>query len=265
MEIDEQNELRNYAGPDRVVLSSDYWELIKNDKPPLKHMTGFRSLDQAIDGFESGEVIVVTGPTAMGKTTFCRSVMTQLASWGKRSLFFTFENDPRRIAAEHRNPQEALYMPMDHKPMNLHWLEKRCLEAALKYPDLSAIFIDHLHYVIDMAGRNNMSLEIGSTMRFLKQNLAVALGLPVFIVAHMTKILPDDEPNMSHLRDSALIACEADTVLVLWRRLDLHPDGSKLDTMHQNLATLKVEKARRVGTMGRKIDLKKDGLRLVEE
>lgn len=260
----EQDSLRTYDGPDRVVLSTEFWEIIKNDKPPQKHLTGFKRLDESIEGFESEELIVISGPTGHGKTTFCRTVMLELAKHGRRSLFFSYENSPKKIATEHKEPEHALYMPLDHRPMNLHWLEKRCVEAALKYKDLSAIFIDHLHYVVDMANRNNMSLEIGQTMRFLKQNIAIGLNLPVFIVAHMVKIPLNEEPSIHHLRDSAMVGCEADTVLVIWRCFDTDKTGKPLDLGEQNHATLKVEKSRRVGTMGRKISLFKDGLRLME-
>lgn len=257
--------LRTYDGPDSVVLTSDYWETIKNEKPPVKFKTGFTALDEAIDGIEGEEVIVVSGPTGHGKTTFCRTVMMRMAKEGKRSLFFTFENAPKKIAAEHRTLDEAVYMPREHHPMNLEWLEHRATEAALKYSDLSAIFLDHLHYILPLDSAENMSIRCGHAMRFVKQRLAVALGIPVFIVAHMTKIPNDQEPSLGHLRDSALIACEADTVLVIWRRKDVGIMGAKLDSMDQNLATLKVEKSRRAGTMGRKIEMYKDGLRLMEK
>lgn len=259
----EQAQLRDYSGPDRVVLSTEFWDLIKNEKPALKHKMGMKKLDLAIDGFESEELIVVSGPTGHGKTTFCRTVMMELAKHGKRSLFFSYENSPKKIVSEHQSSDRALYIPLDHRPMNIAWLEKRCIEAALKFADLSAIFIDHLHYVVDMANRQNMSLEIGQTMRFLKQNIAVALGLPVFIVAHMTKIPPNEEPSISHLRDSAMVGCEADTVLVIWRQFSSDKFG-QLAGGSNNEALLKVEKARRVGTMGYKINLLKDGSKLTE-
>jgi replicative DNA helicase len=257
-------ELLNYDGPDRVVLSSDYWEMIKNEKPAVNYKTGFSKLDEAIDGIEGEEVIVVSGPTGHGKTTFCRTVMMRMAAEGKRSLFFTFENAPKKIASEHRTLQEAIYMPLQHHPMNLDWIERRSLEAALKFKDLSAIFLDHLHYVLPLDSAENMSLRCGHAMRFIKQQIAVKLGVPVFVVAHMTKIPNDQEPSIGHLRDSALIACEADTVLVIWRRKDVDPSGRKLESSIQNLAMLKVDKARRVGTMGLKIEMFKDGLRLME-
>lgn len=257
-------DLRDYSGPDRVILTSDYWEMIKNEKPAVRHMTGFKKLDQAIDGIEGEEVIVVSGPTGHGKTTFCRTIMVRLAEQGKRSLFFSFENAPKKIASDHRNLSNAIYMPMEHHPMNLEWIEKRSTEAAMKYEDLSAIFIDHLHYMLPLDSADNMSIRCGHAMRFVKQRIAIALGLPVFVVAHMTKIPHDQEPSLSHLRDSALIACESDTVLIVWRRTDLDPLGMKLTTMGQNLATLKVDKARRSGTMGMRIEMFKDGLTLNE-
>lgn len=257
-------ELLNYEGPDRVISSPDYWELIKNRKPLVRHQTGIVGLDQAIDGFEPGELIVISGPTAMGKTTLCDTIIRNLATESKFALFFTFEVTPEKIVQEHKDPANLLYLPMEHKSMDLRWLKERCWEAALKYPQLSAIFIDHLHYVVDMGSNRNMSLEIGQTMRFLKRDIALALRLPVFLVCHAAKIPLDEEPSIQHLRDSSFVAQEADTVLVVFRRRDKDLGGKPLETLDQGLATIKIEKARRKGTMGRKINVCKMGLKLIE-
>lgn len=264
MDVIATADLRTYQGEDRIVLSSEMWDLVKNYAPSIKGQTGLKRLDEAIGGFESEELIVISGPTAMGKTTLCQTIMKRIVADGKRPLFFSFEVSPHKIASDHRYESEAIYLPLKHQAMNISWLETRCWEAAIKYQDLGAIFVDHLHYVVDMASRLNMSLEIGQTMRFLKQRIAVALNLPVFLVAHMIKIPLDEEPSINHLRDSALIGCEADTVLVLWRQFDKGFDGKKLETMNQGLATVKIEKARRTGTMGRKISLCKVENKLIE-
>jgi replicative DNA helicase len=260
MDDKELRELRDYKGDDRVVSSVEYLSLMKNENPPRKYLTGIAGLDKLMGGFEDEELTVISGPTNMGKTTLCRTIMRKLANEGKRPLFFSFEIDPKHAATHHNLPANAIYLPLTHKATNLRWLAQRCAEAAVKYADLSAVFIDHLHYIIDMSSRNNMSLEIGTTMRFLKWQIAVPLNVPVFIVCHMVKIPMNEEPNINHLRDSALIACESDTVIVLWRRYDcLEPGGPPQKTMMMNLATIKVEKSRRLGTLGQFIHARKTG------
>lgn len=257
-------ELIDYNGPDRVISSIEYWEMIKDRKPLPRHNTGIGLLDDAIGGFEPGELIVISGPTAMGKTTLCDTIIRNLATEAKYALFFTFEVTPEKVVEAHKDPGNYLYLPMEHQSMNLTWLQKRCWEAAVKYHTLSAIFIDHLHYIVDMGSNRNMSLEIGQTMRFLKRDIALALRLPVFVVCHSAKIPLDEEPSINHLRDSSFVAQEADTVLVVFRRRDKDMMGKPLETLDQGLATIKVEKARRKGTMGRKINVCKLGLKLVE-
>ena len=69
---------------------------------------------------------------------------------------------------------------------------------------------------------------------------------------------------MAHLRDSSFVAQEADTVLIVFRRFDKDFMGAKLDTMLQGLSTIKIDKARRSGTMGLKIKVKKGGNELTE-
>ena len=157
--------LLNYDGTDRVVSSVVFAEMLKEVPVIPKHLTGIKALDDGIDGFEPGELIVISGPTAMGKTLLCETVVNNLNRANKRSLFFTFEVTPKKMVENHKDPETCVYLPLEHKAMDLRWLRDRTEEAILKY-QASAVFIDHLHYVIDMTSNVNMSLEIGATMRF---------------------------------------------------------------------------------------------------
>lgn len=261
--MDEPVDLLTYNGPDRIVSSVVFAEMIKDLPPSPKNYTGLGELDQATEGFEGGELIVITGPTAMGKTTLCDTIVQNLNRDNRRSLFFTFEVTPAKMVANHAEPETCVYLPLQHKAMDLQWLRDRTEEAILKYK-VSAIFIDHLHYVVDMASRNNVSLEIGATMRYLKRDIALSLNVPVFIVCHSSKIPLEQEPSMQHLRDSSFVSQEADLVFVVFRRFDKDFMGKPQKTMLQGLATIKVDKARRTGTMGLKVRVKKDGHRLIE-
>jgi len=261
--MDESVDLKNYAGEDRVVSSITYAAMLENLPPVRRFKTGISALDEAIDGFEDGELIVISGPTAMGKTTLCDTVIQNLNKENKKSLFFTFEVTPAKMIQNHRTSETCVYLPLQHKAMNLSWIRDRTMEAVCKY-QVSAVFIDHLHYVVDMASNHNMSLEIGTTMRFLKRDIALAINIPVFIVCHSAKVPFDQEPSMAHLRDSSFVAQEADTVLIVFRRFDKDFMGKTQKTMLQGLSTVKVDKARRAGTMGKKIKIRKDGHRLIE-
>jgi len=262
--IEQEEKLLHYEGPDKVVSSVDlakYYE--EHGRRSQGFQFGVTSLDEALNGFEAGEVIVVSGPTAMGKTLFCDSVARSLKELGTYSLFFTFEVTPQKFVAWHSSDESIVYLPKEHKIADLGWLKQRCWEAKLKY-DCQVVFVDHLHYILDMAKRTNMSMEIGSVMRFLKKEIALELDLTVFLVCHIYKLPLEIEPSINHLRDSSFVGQEADSVIMIWRRFDLNSYGKKMDTMDQGLAMAKVEKARRSGVMNKKIKLVRQGLRLVE-
>jgi replicative DNA helicase len=255
-------EVIEYTGDDRVVSSMEYLEIYK----PIDRVTlysGIKDLDDAVRGFQPGELIVISGPTAMGKTLLADTMIRTMRKEAHFSLLFTFEVTAETIAKEHNTPESVLFLPLQHVAMDLEWLRKRCLEAKLKY-NCEAIYIDHLHYLIDMGGRLNMSLEIGRVMRFLKKEIALAMNLCVFIVCHVGKLNFEVEPSIYHIRDSSLIAQESDTVLMVWRRKDKDYTGASVDSLLQGLATIKIEKARRSGVMGKKIPIRKEGHILIQ-
>lgn len=249
------------------MSSNEYWDIIKHRPPAASYLTGLPSLDQAIGGFEQGELIVISGPTAMGKTTLCETILKNLGTQNKTGIFFTFEVTPEKIVKKHKDSNTVIYLPLEHKPNDIEWIRDRVLEAKLKYPyQMAAVFIDHLHYVIDMKSRANMSLEIGQVMRYLKRDVALDLRIPVFIVCHMAKIPFGEKLSMNHLRDSSFVSQEADIVLLVSRKNDRDPEGKpyKFISLEQNLATISVEKARRTGAMSKEIEIYKDGDTLME-
>ena len=67
-----------------------------------------------------------------------------------------------------------------------------------------------------MNSKQNMSFVIGECVRGLKQ-LAIKHNIVIFLIAHMTKTRPDEEPGLGHTRDSSFIEQEADTVVYVWR------------------------------------------------
>lgn len=256
-------EVLDYDGPDRVVSSMEFLETIKARPPKVTLNSGLKTLDDSVRGFQPGELVVVSGPTAMGKTLLCDTMIRHLRKESHFSLFFSFEVTPETIAVEHSTPDSVVFLPLQHVAMDLEWIRKRCLEAKVKY-QCEAVFIDHLHYLVPMNANTNMSLLIGMVMRFLKKEIALGMNLAVFIVCHVAKLDMETEPSIYNLRDSSFVGQEADTVLMVWRRWDLDDDGKKLDTRLQGLSTVKIEKARRSGVMGKKINIKKQGHLLVE-
>jgi hypothetical protein len=159
------------------------------------------------------------------------------------SLWFTFEVPARQFLGCF--PELPLiYLPARLKAHALDWLEDRVNESFVKY-HTRIVFIDHLHYLIDLARTKNPSIEIGSVIRRLK-TLAVSGGFVIFLLCHTTKSRPDDLSHES-IRDSSFVAQESDSVFMVKRT----PERG------DNTARLRVEFHRRTGVLERVIDLVK--------
>ena len=83
--------LKDYQGDDQIITSYDLQDIIKQE-PPLKVFNSkIPSLDKAIDGFEPGELIAVSGPRKSGKTLLAQSLTKNFIDQDVRSLWFSYE------------------------------------------------------------------------------------------------------------------------------------------------------------------------------
>lgn len=251
------NTLRTYDGPDKVISSSDMRrELASSKKNSVKFLAGLESLDNLIDGFEGGELIAISGPTANGKTLFAQTLTMNFVKQGIMSIWFTFEVPPRQFLDQ--LPAECeIFMPKLLVPNKPSWIDDRIVESKLKY-NTRAVFIDHLHFLIDLAkGGINVSIDIGMVVRGLKRQ-AVRHNIVIFLLCHATKGQRPDgtlrDLGAMDIRDSSMVGQESDVVIMLQRRKDSDTDE------YNNRANVKVCKHRRTGVMEKKIILEKKGL-----
>jgi hypothetical protein len=96
-------------------------------------------------------------------------------------------------------------MPKKLRAYALEWLEDRIAEAVAKY-DIQVVFIDHLHFLFDLAQTRNPSIEIGQVMRYLKR-IAIEANIVIFLTCHFKKHDMSKEPDHSAFRDSSLYLC----------------------------------------------------------
>lgn len=246
--ITKEERLAVYDGPDKIISSQEFLEKLKQEKTPHSFMSGIPSLDLITGGFEAGELNIITGFTGMGKTSFCQSLTHSLAKNGTKALWFSYEVPPRQFFSKFPNGEVPLfYLPAEMKGKDLSWIGDRILEAKIKY-DVRAVFIDHLHFIIDLALARNPSLEIGAIVRALK-TLAMRLHLAIFLIAHTVKPRENTFPGLESIRDSSFISQEADAVFAIQRQ------KLKGRDVFSNISVLRILKHRRTGTMGRSIKL----------
>lgn len=240
--------LKDYQGEDEIITYLEIQDELKQHEGQYKTFKSrFPTLDAVgvLNGFESGELVIISGPTKSGKTLFGQSLTYNFWRQDIHSLWFSYELTYRQFGYAYKNTETpVILMPKKLKPYAIDWLEERIAEAVAKY-GIVTVFIDHLHFLFDLSSSKNASLEIGQLTRRIKR-IAVEANIVIFLICHLKKFDPHKEPDHSDFRDSALIACESDTGLMVWRK-----------KKSPNQAVLKICYSRRTGCLEKKINIEK--------
>jgi replicative DNA helicase len=252
------SKLKNYNGEDRLVSSNDMHEALKQTPQTPQLKFGIENLDYYTNGFATGELVTVTGYSGFGKTTFCQTLISNLARQGMAVTFISYEVPYRQLFRHFPDPLPNFFIPKKNKPYDLEWLAKKIQEGIDKF-EARVVFIDHLHYVIgidDTDDRTRYTNRVGHVMRTLKQ-MTKDLDVAIFLCAH-TKQPPDmskvpTAPTMSSLRDSSWIAQESDAVYAIHRQPQKLKGWSSRKYDFTNNTEVHIIKQRETGVMGKMV------------
>lgn len=246
-----------------IQFISNYELLNKiREQPPVEayHTSSFPTMDRYLEGFEPGEVVVVSGPAGTGKTLFCQSLTKDLCGNGQTPLWFSFEMKPSKFLERFSMQSEDMQfvMPKELIPYSTSWVCEAIRQAKAKY-DIEVAFIDNLHYVAQLRGENSISTAIGQIMKDLKL-LAVKEDVLIFLIAHINKARIEslDDIGLHSIRDSSFISQESDIVLFIWNKID--ESGNDITSRQ----IVRILKSRRTGMMFKSIPITKIGNYLVE-
>jgi len=206
--------------------------------------SGIPGIDRACEGFRDGELITISGPTKNGKTLLAQTFTYKFSRQTVYPLWFSFEVPTRQFLGQFQD-MPLIYMPQKLKPRAMDWFEDRALERFAKY-NTRVIFIDHLHYLVDLARQQQMSLEIGTIIRRLK-SFAVQQNFVIFLLCHTKMGRHDGTLSYESIRDSSFISQESDSVIMVQRKPEFG----------DNAARARIEFHRRTGVMECCVDLVK--------
>lgn len=215
-------ELADYEGPDRVMLMEERAKEIEEERGRVKTFvakTSLSTFDATTEGFRPGNLIVLSGPTKNGKSSFCR-FLTQKFSQDHKVLWFPYEETHEEMV-RHYSGIADFYVPRIMTSGNMDWVEDRIVEAKVKY-GTQIVFIDHLDFLRDEKYmRNvgmNMSGYIGGIVQRVKR-IAVEQELCIFLMCHIKKNNwhANELPTSEDIRDSGQIPQLADMVLMMKR------------------------------------------------
>lgn len=251
---DKIDALKDYDGEDKIVTSYELQMMLKKEKKAefVNAMSGIPGIDQACEGFRDGELITISGPTKNGKTLFAQTLTNNFCRRAYPPLWFSFEVPARQFLSQFEKTP-LIYMPKKLRSRAWDWFEERCMESFVRF-NTRIIFIDHLHFLVDLAKQAQMSLEIGTIIRKLK-TLAVENNFVIFLLCHTKMGKHEETLSYESIRDSSFISQESDSVIMV-RRTPQEND--------ETLAQARVEFHRRTGVMERMVYLKKIGGYLCE-
>lgn len=204
--------------------------------------TGFKDLDNLIDGFGLGENIILAARPSMGKTALALNIALNVAGKGIPVMFFTLEQSKERLT----DRLMAMKAGISAKRMRLRLLyeaEMERLETA--YNELTELpikifegsmntsqirsalarqkgkylaVIDFLTLLTDLPTLT--AHERYGTIAKKIQNMALEFNVPILTLAQLSRKVEERQnkrPILSDLRESGNIEEAADKVLFIYR------------------------------------------------
>jgi archaellum biogenesis ATPase FlaH len=221
-QIPNLNEIENLIQDDQVVLMKDVAE-----KQTINALDFFpislNSFNEGMNGgVTEGDLVILTGPTGMGKTSLAQTFTVGFNKIGLPQLWFSYEVAMWHLWSKFKsmgvNDDFLAYCPMKMTSGSVDWIEGKIKEGILKYKT-KIVFIDHLGFLMPrVSGTNkdfsrNYSAYLGDTVRQLK-GIAVENNIIIFLLTHVRKT---KELGIDDIADSSKIAQEADFVFMVER------------------------------------------------
>lgn len=204
---------------------------------PAINVIEMPTLMKATQGFQGGDLIILSAPTKHGKTLFAQTLTYNLAMDNIHTLWFTLEMTNAQFVNYFVRMDEAkveedgkvldvsdlpIFFPVDNSLLSLQWVFEKIKWAQQKH-DIKFVVIDHLHYLLPLKDFNtNISFLIGGIVREVKK-IALNLKIPIMLICHTKKTNPG-EISIEDIRDSSFITQESDFTILMRREMSGNDD-----------------------------------------
>ncbi|MGB1303993.1 replicative DNA helicase [Pseudoalteromonas marina] len=211
--------------------------------------TGLKDLDNSIQGMQDGNLIIIAGRPAMGKSVLAQNIASHNAiNENKTVLFFSLEMTEEEIqqrlvssvaGADYGKIQSARcvddsqemdligdaigrikkgsFIIDDSSSLSIAELKAKSISYARKNNGVDLIVVDYLQLL--SAKAESRFQEVSIISRQLK-SLAKEIGCPVIALSQLSRSLEsrgDKRPIMSDLRESGQLEQDADKIIFIYR------------------------------------------------
>jgi replicative DNA helicase len=255
----------------------DELEALMSGNRKLGLQTGIRDFDQVTGGLRGGQLTIVAGRPAMGKSALMLNMADNMARRGVPVVYFSLEMPANELAArvvlsraetnteiirngfltasiKHRImdaatqfASEPLYVD-DRGGLTLLDIRGRARLAVRRW-GVKCIFVDYLQ-LVSHSGAQSRENEVGFVSRGLKA-MSMELGVPVVAAAQVNRQAEnrsDNRPKLSDLRESGSIEQDADIVCLVHRPCYYAVQDQEPDPQDAELIVAK-HRAGRTGTL----------------
>lgn len=219
--------------------------------------TGYPDLDKMTSGFQPGDLIIVAGRPAMGKTSLALNIGEHVALEARLPVaVFSMEMGATQLALrligsvgrldQHKlrtgrlvaEDWDKLSMALgrlneapiliDETPaLNAIEVRSRARRLMKQHGKLGLVIVDYLQLMQSTTQGENRATELSEISRSMKA-LAKELQVPVVALSQLNRSLeqrPDKRPVMSDLRESGALEQDADVILFIYRDEVYKPDS----------------------------------------
>ena len=218
--------------------------------------TGLKGIDEMLEGFEPGEMMILTGHTKHGKSRLAANSAKNVAAQGKKVLYINTEMTKlqmgRRFNAMLGEEKLKGQILLNDKAGLTYNNVLQIMERA-KEKGIDLVIVDHLHFFSRSV--DNQTSEISKIAKDFK-DAAVEFELPLIMLCHLQQADTKKKPTLQMIKNSSSIAQDADIVIAVW--MDDRPDSPGDETQVLRLAH------RSAGGTKKRHYLYNDGMKLSE-
>ena len=252
-----------------IARTTDLIEQSIKKKDDLSYYTGFFELDALTDGLHKGELTIIGGRPATGKTTFALQIAERIAGYNKSVMFVSLEMSEeqiiQKILAKKSRVNSRKIRNGDLTEEELDNIYIKCGEISdlplLLYTKLKSIqqieiearklknkgkidllIIDYLQLVRNMGNFKSREQEVADISRTLKL-LSLELEIPIIALCQLNRNASKNEPTLADIRESGSIEQDADNVIFLYQE-DVEDNKVTIDLQKQragNIGKLKLK------------------------
>ena len=186
--------------------------------------TGFPIFDDSLlGGVRQGDLVVVSGISGHGKTSFAQTLTYNLAHQPVPCLWFSYEVNLSHIQRKFENMSGdkiavrtlPIFAPSKTTSGRVDWVADK-IRQGVKEQGIKCVFIDHLDFLAPTTTRNSESNVLYLTQIVMElKSIALQEGVAIFLMAHVKKV--SAEPEMQDIAHAAAIFQNADVVFIVYR------------------------------------------------